>query len=149
MGQRFADPQGMRNLLLSLLLVAACGTSAAAVRKITYPPDFKYMPEASVRTTMWHLAEQSQRLQAELRQGSDNNERRLAVVRILGEMEKVLSAVDPTGARTNHPMLDNGFDQFRADLEQARQAAEHDPPNYFLAGSVAGSCQYCHAGGGT
>lgn len=147
MGQRFADLLGMRNLVLALLLVAACGTSAAAVRKITYPPDFKYMPEASVRTTMWHLAEQSQRLQTELRQGTESKERRLVVVRILGEMEKVLSDVDPVGARTNHPLLDSGYQQFRTDLELARQAAERDPPNYFLAGSVAGSCQYCHTGG--
>ena len=30
------------------------------------------------------------------------------------------------------------------DLRAARTAAEHDPPNYFLAGSVSGACLYCH-----
>jgi len=42
--------------------------------------------------------------------------------------------------------LQRSHGAFRRDIEMARLAAERDPPNYFLAGSVAGSCSYCHEG---
>lgn len=34
-------------------------------------------------------------------------------------------------------------DLLRQDIQQARKAAERDPPNYFYAGAVSGACLYC------
>lgn len=67
-------------------------------------------------------------------------------IRLLLEMEKAASDLD-TGVTTNHPVLDENLSLFREDLAAARAAVEMDAPNYFLAGSVAGSCLlYCHTG---
>jgi hypothetical protein len=52
------------------------------------------------------------------------------------------------GRRSNHPMLEAHFDQFRQDIIRARDAVRADPPAYFLAGAVSGACVYCHGGGG-
>ncbi|MFO0726264.1 MAG: hypothetical protein U1E65_20940 [Myxococcota bacterium] len=138
----------LRLISISSATLLLIGLGCAEVRKATYPPEFKYMPEAAVRSSMWKLADQSVKLQAELRKGAPgDSEKRQAIVKILAAMEDIMGEVDPAGTRTNHPMLDQNLDQFRSDLTQARQAAEADPPNYFLAGSVAGGCLYCHGKG--
>ena len=72
---------------------------------------------------------------------------RAAVVMQLSQMETIVLSLSDEDARSIHPQLWKNIDTFRRDLATARRAAEQEPPNYFLAGTVAGACGYCHGPG--
>jgi hypothetical protein len=131
---------------VATVLFGAC-EARKAIRSVTYPPDFRYLEEHDVSSAMWKLARDVRALKGLL--GSPNEltpEAHDEVVRLLRDMESTAARLDPGGRRSNHPRIDRNIDAFRRDLSMARQAAERDPPNYFLAGNVAGSCSYCHEG---
>jgi hypothetical protein len=65
-------------------------------------------------------------------------------VELLRAMEQVARALGSDEVRSNHAKLDLGSDAFRERLAAARRAAQRDPPDYYLAGSVSGACRYCH-----
>jgi hypothetical protein len=130
----------------AIVLLGAC-EARKAIRSVTYSPDFRYLEEGDVTSAMWILARDVRALKGLL--GGANGltpEAHEEVVRLLREMESTAAQLDPAGRRSNHPRIDRNIDAFRRDLSMARQAAERDPPNYFLAGNVAGSCSYCHEG---
>jgi hypothetical protein len=133
-------------LLLGAGLVTGCG-SAGTIRRFTYPPDFKYLERSEVKSAMGALARDVRALKR-LLAGTEtlDADQRAEVARLLRAMEATAAELDPKGRRTNHPVIDQNIGAFRRDIEMARLAAERDPPNYFLAGSVAGSCSYCHEG---
>ena len=58
-------------------------------------------------------------------------------------MEADVDHVGAEGERTNHPMIDEHRDQFRADLVAARRGVD-EPPNYPLARTVSAACTRCH-----
>lgn len=134
---------------LLALVMGACAVAAPAVRKVTYAPDLRYLAGRQVSEVMGTLAKAAVELDALLRDETPATpaaDLRGEVVRLLQVMEGAASDLD-AGPTTNHPVLDENLGLFRADLAAAREAAEVDPPNYFLAGSVAGSCLlYCHTG---
>lgn len=142
MKRRLAGP-------LLVLLLGACAAAAPAVRKVTYAPDLRYLAGRQVSEVMSALAKAAVDLDGLLREDAAPKEGvdvRAEVIRLLQVMESAASDLD-AGPTTNHPVLDENLGLFRADLAAAREAAEVDPPNYFLAGSVAGSCLlYCHTG---
>ena len=54
-------------LLVSVILTfSACGDTAAAIRSVTYPPDFKYVSGQQLRSRMDQLAFQLQLLDQSL-----------------------------------------------------------------------------------
>ena len=61
----------------------------------------------------------------------------------LTAMELAAAQLDGPG-RATHPLIDQNLPAFRRDIAAAKAAAAADPPDYFLAGSVVGSCRYCH-----
>jgi hypothetical protein len=138
------------SFLLALSLgagfVTGCG-SAGTIRRFTYPPDFQYLEHSQVVSAMGTLARDVRALKR-LLAGTEALDagQHAEVVRLLRAMEVTAAELDPKGRRTNHPVIDRNIGAFRRDIEMARLAAERDPPNYFLAGSVAGSCSYCHEG---
>ena len=138
------------SFLLALSLgagfIAGCG-SAGTIRRFTYPPDFQYLEHSKVVSAMGMLA-RDVRVLKRLLAGTEALDagQHAEVVRLLRAMEATVAELDPKGRRTNHPVIDQNIGAFRRDIEMARLAAERDPPNYFLAGSVAGSCSYCHEG---
>ena len=38
----------------------------------------------------------------------------------------------------------SALEELESDIHAAHEAVNHDPPNYFLAGSVSAACLYCH-----
>jgi hypothetical protein len=66
------------------------------------------------------------------------------VVLQLTEIDRVARALGPGNWPSNHPQVSRNIDEFRRDIEAARHAAELDPPNYLLAGSVTELCIHCH-----
>jgi hypothetical protein len=132
---------------VAALAIAAGCEHAEKIRQFTYPPDFKYIETSDVHSRMWTLARDSRSLKALLAgNGALTPQQHEEVIRLLREMETAAAQLDPPGQRTNHPLLDRNIEAFRRDIGSAIRAADQDPPNYFLAGSVAGSCSYCHEG---
>lgn len=140
--------RGLLPIMLVLSMVAACWTCAdfpARVRKHTYPPDFTYITTQHLRSTMWKLAEQIERLNHILRlEGPVTEAERAEVVQLLADMERVTDDLRGQGWSSNHPEVDFNLDRFQRDVATARRSVESEPPNYFLAGSVSGACLYCH-----
>jgi len=136
-------------LLLAGLAVAilGCRGSASRIRDYTYPPDFRYIEQRELSSAMEHLAVAVDRLNGLLRSDRTGDATlQGAVVAELGEIGSIAGQLaGATG--TNHPWLDHNLGAFQRDIDLARRAATHDPPNYYLAGSIAGACGYCHRRG--
>jgi hypothetical protein len=66
------------------------------------------------------------------------------VVFQLTEIDRVAKALGPGDWPSNHPQVSRNVEQFRQDIEAARHAAELEPPDYLLAGSVTEVCIRCH-----
>lgn len=136
-----------RTLLTGIAIAAAmgCGGSAQRLRGYTYPPDFRYIAPHELSTAMGRLALAVDRLDDLLRPGPAGGDALQAqVVGQLRELAGIASELTAGSVGTNHPWLDHNIESFRLDVELARRAATHDPPNYYLAGSIAGACGYCH-----
>jgi len=133
-------------LLLAGLAVAilGCRGSASRIRDYTYPPDFHYIEQHELDSAMGRLAVAVERLNGRLRT-SQTSEAAVqgAVVAELGEIGAIAGQLSG-GVGSNHPWLDHNLGAFQRDIELARRAATHDPPNYYLAGNIAGACGYCH-----
>ncbi|MBI3783758.1 MAG: hypothetical protein HY270_10165 [Deltaproteobacteria bacterium] len=140
-----------RPLLFAAVLlggVASCADLPERIRAHTYPPDFRYIEPSRVRSAMWELAQQTRDLDRILHDSrADSPERQRAVVAVLRTMNDAASSIDPSGRKTNHALIDENLDLFRHDLALALRLAEAQPPNYFLAGFIAGTCLSCHSGG--
>lgn len=141
----------LRKLIrLGFVLLVASGAScqsrlADSLRQTTYPPSFRYVPETELRSAMWLLGHQSLALRELLRGGAESgSDQRSQIVLLLADMEQTVEQLGPDPGSSNHPQLGEGLQTLADDLRAARTAAEHDPPNYFLAGSVSGACLYCH-----
>ena len=111
------------------------------------PPDFRYIEQHELSSAMGRLAVAVERLNGLLRTSPTGGAAvQGEVVAQLGELESIASQLTG-GVGTNHPWLDHNLGAFQGDIELARRAATHDPPNYYLAGNIAGACGYCHQRG--
>ena len=137
------------------LAVAAAGACAGSSgtqsssrsdedRATSYVPKFDFRDTAGVRTDMQKLAMRVDRIDRTLRDGDLSPEEQAAIVKLLTEMETITSAIAGTEAVSSHLVLEDNIEAFRADLAAARHTAAQDPPSYFLAGAITGSCVYCH-----
>ena len=94
---------------------------------------------------MDNFAHDALTLNKRLRAGMPQTEaERTEIVRLLQQIEEEVSHLEAPGHRSNHPLIDANLQGFKLDVERARTTAEQNPPNYFLAGSIVGSCVYCH-----
>lgn len=133
----------MRNAwALGLLLCACTSSEGGALRQVTYGRDFHYLEKQEVRTAMDRIAKEVVALEALLR--ADAPAPQPQVLLHLDAMIAAAAELEAPGRAGNHPILDANLPTFRRDLNAARSSAAKDPPNYYLAGSVAGACQYCH-----
>ena len=66
------------------------------------------------------------------------------IIKLLRDMEAQADRLGAGATVTNHLVIDNHIDEFKADLARARREVEKDPPNYYRAGRLYGSCQACH-----
>jgi hypothetical protein len=102
------------------------------------------VPKKEVDSAMWTLAGDAIAVNDLLRSSDAvDPDSRSKIVEHLDRMLAASQRLDMAG-RTNHPLIDANIQHFVKDLELARTQAAADPPNYFLAGSVAGACFYCH-----
>jgi hypothetical protein len=140
-----STPLAFLALAAGLGWLACSPTALERLREHTYPPSFNYIPEDQLKSTMWELAAHAAELDRLMRQsklaGPALQEQ---VIFQLTELERVAEALGPGDWPSNHPQVSRNIEHFRRDIELARSTAALEPPNYFLAGSVAGTCVHCH-----
>jgi len=135
------------SIVAALVVGAAGGCSdvGRTIRKVTYPPDFRYIPKDEVNSAMWQMAAAVRELDATLRDETlAEPARQQRVLAVLDRMQTTSDGLDKGALDTNHPLLDHKVPHLAADIQAARVAASASPPRYSLAGSVSGACIYCH-----
>lgn len=133
---------------VGLLAGSACENVASGVRKVTYPPDFRYVSDVELRSTMGQLGQMTARLDGLARTPEGLAGHREDVLVMLREMERLASRLNPADLPTNHPLLNANLDRLREDIHEARLAAMLEPPRYGRAEAVPGACLICHASTG-
>ncbi len=94
---------------------------------------------------MGSLAAQVRTLQALMaREGGIGAEDQDQVIAILTQMRSLAGQLKKA-QDTQHPQVNRFAPQLQLNLDRALFGARRDPPNYAFAGTVAGSCEYCHA----
>ena len=118
---------------------------SAAVRKVTYPPDFKYVTAQELRSNMEQLALQMQLLDQALKpDNTDKTTQQQQVVDTLGTIQKIGVGLQAGDAGATHPFLQDMMMDFVDNIRRARSAASLKTPKYYLAGRVSGGCINCH-----
>ncbi|VAW57796.1 hypothetical protein MNBD_GAMMA07-1635 [hydrothermal vent metagenome] len=134
-------------LLTIMLTMGGCSDFTAVVRKVTYPPDFKYVTGQELRSHMDALAFQLQLLNKTLienNNGQSKLDQQQQVLGILREIELIGSSLQAGEAGSNHPFLQDYMKKFLSIVVQARRSASSNPPNYYFVGRVSGGCISCH-----
>ncbi len=148
-------PRSIRLTTVTLLAATALVAAGCVGRPpfanfeaTTSPPDLRHVPREQVRSTMWVLAVESNRLDellAGLPDPSDEDLRQ-SVLASLGRMHAAARNLDPPGRSSQHPLLNQFAGPFIQRIEHARRAARRTPPNYYMASAVSSSCHLCHSG---
>jgi hypothetical protein len=136
-----------RTLLILALVAAAisCADPVPRLREHTYPPSFEYIDRSNLKSAMWQLAVDIQRLDRTLREpASDPAQQQQVVVEILTEVQEAAGSIATPGRVTQHPLLNQNLPRFRELVRRARDDARRTPPNYFSATALSGSCSACH-----
>lgn len=130
----------------AVILIAACSERALeTVRKVTYPPDFNYVSQNKLQTTMDQFAWYTQLLQKNLDHSEITPDQRLQTVQILKKMDELASQLGAQNLRSNHRQVGENIDKFRRDIREAREAVLQNPPDFNKARVVPGYCLRCHA----
>ncbi len=139
--QRKARVQFLIIALLSATVVYGC----AQIRKVTYPRDFVYLEQKEIDSEMLRLSLYIREMNAILG-GKDyiSSEDQSRIVEVLWLINATTDALGAGSVDTNHLVIDDHIDQFKSDVIAAISAAKAKPPNYFIAGQLAGSCVACH-----
>jgi len=115
------------------------------MRSGTYPPDFEYISQDQLKSVMWQMARDSRDLEKLLAQpGPVSEPDRRHVLELLTSLYDESGRLGGEGARTNHPLLDQDRDRFRADIATAQRGVESQPPSYEVARTVSAACVHCH-----
>lgn len=131
--------------VLLCAVAGGCADVGRAVRKVTYPPDFRYIPKDQVGSAMWQMATAVRKLDVVLRDETlAEPAKQQRVIALLDRIRVTSDRLDGGPRETNHPLLDHKVPRLAADIQAARIAASGTPPRYSLAGSVSGACIYCH-----
>ena len=147
-----------RTALALTLAVALLPLACVQVRLLTYPSEFVWLGDEDVRGVMHVMAARMARLEGLLGDGGgeagvDETRRRGDVDAELGALEELAAAIAAGAAiesgeralpRTNHLLIDEHIDEFVADIARARRFVAEEPPNYYPAGQLSGSCNACH-----
>jgi hypothetical protein len=133
----------------TLVLVGCSSNFASSVRKVTYPPDFKYTEQVDLRSDMHQLAYQMALLDTALitpdTQNAGNGEiQREKVLKALKSMGRIASRLEAGSTGANHPFMDDYMQDLTAKIDKASIAASFKEPRYYFAGQVSGGCVNCH-----
>ena len=128
---------------MSLVAVGCADSKQRRIRTATYPEGFHFITRDEIRDTMTGLAYWIDELDAlmETREGDPADAER--IVAILSEIQKLANGLKQ-GSRSNHPRINRYAPELQRDVNRALREAQKKPPNYYFAGTIGGSCEYCH-----
>jgi hypothetical protein len=132
-------------LVVGSLGQLACADFPADVRRHTYPPNFRYITQDQIQSTMWQLASLVESLEETLSRPHHDDEGRAKITSILAQMEAAVRTLKGEGVPSNHPLVNANLDTFRLDVIEARRAIQREPPSYLRASAIPSACRYCHA----
>ncbi len=132
------------SFIVVALLGLSCAPTAEEIRSTTYPRAFNYVALDEVRTVMSGLAKDVIALDDTLRKDPLGEEDSRRILELLASLQLGALRLGQGEGPSNRPHFSYDAQRLRRDLELALVAASKDPPNYFLAGQIAGSCLYCH-----
>ncbi|MFT6268886.1 MAG: hypothetical protein ACJAVV_001701 [Alphaproteobacteria bacterium] len=133
----------------AIVLIGCSSKFTASMRKVTYPPDFKYTEPADLRSDMHQLAFQMGLLDKALVMPSvqTSNEveiQRVEVLNVLRHMGRIANSLQAGNSGANHPYMDDYMQDLVAKIDEARIGASLQQPRYYFAGKVSGGCVNCH-----
>lgn len=137
----------MRTLAFTLAFMMTLFVSAGCVQvgMRTYPPNMVYLDDQQIgsamqrlNTRMWTI---NDIFDSHEYISSYNRER---IIALLEQIEQEAVQLGAGTQKTNHLFIDDNIDQFKYNVEAARKAVVAEPPNYYLAGRLSGSCIACH-----
>lgn len=131
--------------ILIVALTAFILLGCAEVGWHTYPPSMVRLEPKQITGGMTRYSLSLWRID-EIIAGSETilPYQREEIIKLLREMEIQADRLGAGAAVTNHLVIDKHIDEFKADLVRARREIEKEPPNYYRAGRLYGSCQACH-----
>jgi hypothetical protein len=132
-----------KTVLIALAVAALFG--CAEVGWHTYPPSMVRLEPKQVTGAMTRYSVSLWRLD-EILSTSETilPYQREEIISLLREMERQADRLGAGATVTNHLVIDQHIDEFKAELGRARRDVEKEPPSYYRAGRLYGSCQACH-----
>lgn len=129
-------------LLMCCLMFAACYRGGPA---FIYGPDITYIDDDhEVANSMRGMSVLIGRLNQTLSSLElQDDEKQKKVIQILSKINDVGDHLRASSLN-NHPQMEQNIDAFRRSLRNALEDASDHPPNYYLAGTITGSCSSCH-----
>lgn len=128
-------------VLLSISIIIGC----SQIRKVTYPQGYVYLEKKEVRSKMALLGFYVRQMDEILyREDSVSHQDQARLLELLSLINKTTSDLHASNRDTNHLVIDEHMDQFKSDVLSAIRGAKENPPNYFAAGQISGSCTACH-----
>jgi len=133
-------------MMVSLALLLACDATVGPMRATSFPADLTYMSPERLKTAMWVLAAEIQELEKLLEHQDQGDEPidRKAARGILARMKVAAKTLEEAGRSTQHPVINDNLDVFIGRLDRADRALDREPPDFFPASTIAGSCYLCH-----
>ena len=132
---------------LSLYFFIGCAQTAENVRKVTYPPNFKYISKSQLKTKMGSLLEQVQILDNTLLIDENDAEQtpdQTTIIMALTTIERTANELDARQVGSNHPFLMDQMGSFLNRVRDAKFAAMQTPPHYDPIDRVIEGCARCH-----
>ena len=134
----------IRQLVIAVIataLLAAC----TGRQKIVYQPYYTPLDASDISGAMGRFAASIRLLEEQYGvQGTPNPRQREAIIDELRRMEDIAVELGSGPTQTNHLFIDEHIDDFKSEVRRARLDVEGDPPSYYRAGRLAGSCRGCH-----
>ena len=135
------------SISLSLYFLVGCTQTAETMRKVTYPPDFKYVSKSQLKTKMGALLEQVQILDNTLQIDENDVEQvpdQSTIIEALTAIERTATELDASQVGSNHPFLMDQMGSFLGRVRDAKFAAIQTPPRYGPIDGVIEGCARCH-----
>lgn len=128
-------------IVLSVSMFHGC----AQIRKVTYPSDYVYLEKSKVDNTMALLGFYVRQINEILsRKERISDKDQIQVIELLSQINSKTDYLNAGNGNTNHLVFDDHIGDFKSDVFAAILAAKANPPNYYPAGAISGSCLACH-----
>jgi hypothetical protein len=139
----------MKPAVLLSVAAALCGAIACvpeAMRASPAPPRaLAEIPSEQIQTVMGQLATHLDAIDRTLQEApSPGIREREQLVHEIDRMLRLVEGLGPDARDPLHPRFAWRMSTLYDDLKLARTSVRANPPEYYVVGTLVGSCTYCH-----